>query len=123
MQFSNAVYCFPLAEQLGISPNYLQSSPNLAQALTYLVHFGYPNKTQYEQSEVSGPLANRLGKYLITEDEGERVLQIVEMIDSSPSPTYREILIKACKAGLYSEFRRLGYGVKMLLEEHYAENK
>lgn len=60
-----------------------------------------------------------LEKLLVCQDEGEKVKTIVSMIDSAPGKlSYRSILLKACDNGLYGEFRRLGSGIKYLLDEH-----
>lgn len=122
VKFLNPKWDTALAKELGIKPNYIRDVKNLDKALLYLVHVGYPDKYQYDFDSVIGPLKVNLQKLLRDDDEGSRVLQIVEMIDNSPAPTYREILIKACKAGLYGEFRRLGSGVKYLLDERRMED-
>lgn len=121
LKFQNPIWSSSLAAELGIAENYMMPGHNLNEALTYLIHFGFENKHQYDIECVQGTLLPKLQKLIVDEDEGERVLRIIDMIDSSPSPTYREILIKCCKAGLYGEFRRLGAGVKFLLEERQYE--
>lgn len=117
IKFQNPKYDTGLATDLGIARNYIRDVKNFDKALLYLVHVGYPDKYQYDIDDVTGPLKITLQKLLLDEDEGSRVLRIVEMIDNSPAPTYREILVKACKAGLYGEFRRLGVGVGYLIRE------
>lgn len=121
LKFQNPRWHTALAQELGVKPNYIEKCTNLDSALLYLVHEGYPDKYQYDIEAVQGSLKVNLQKLLLDDDEGSRVLRIVEMIDNSPAPTYREILIKACKAGLYGEFRRLGSGVKFLLDERKYE--
>lgn len=121
VKFQNPRWNTALAQELGIKPNYLESCSNLDSALLYLVHEGYPQKYQYDIEQVEGPLKITLQKLLLDDDEGSRVLRIVEMVDNSPAPTYKEILVKCCKAGLYGEFRRLGAGVKYLIDERLAE--
>jgi len=111
-----------VAEELGIKPNYLERCRDRDRALLYLVHEGYPNKYQYDVADVVGTLKPNLEKLLADDDEGQRVVAIVNMIDQSPGRVgYREILLKACNAGLYGEFRRLGSGVKWLIDEHNEE--
>lgn len=108
-----------VAEELGIKPNYLDRCRDRDAALLYLVHEGYPNKYQYDVADCIGSLTVNLQKLLVDDDEGQRVVTIVNMIDQSPGRVrYREILLKACNAGLYGEFRRLGSGVKWLIDEH-----
>ena len=119
LRFLNPRWLDSVAEELGIKSNYLEKCRDRDSALLYLVHEGYPNKYQYDVSNVFGPLAVNLQKLLVDDDEGQRVVTIVNMIDQSPGRVkYREILLKACNAGLYGEFRRLGSGVKWLIEEH-----
>ena len=60
-----------------------------------------------------------LQKYLVDEDEGSRVLKILDLIDSMPKPcSYRQLLVAVCNNGFYGDFRRMGSGVKTLLDEH-----
>ena len=111
----------PLAEELGITPNYLQPCRDSKSALLYMIHDGYPNKYQYDLELVYGPLRFELSKLLVSEDEGSRVLKILDIIDSMPVPcSYRKLLIAVCNNGLYGDFRRMGSGAKILLEEHNA---
>ncbi len=110
-----------VAAELGIKPNYLEPCRNRDSALLYMIHDGYPDRFQYDVSDVSGPLALNLAKLLVDDDEGQRVKTIIQLIDDTPGMvSYRDILLKACDSGLYGEFRRLGSGVKWLIEEHNA---
>lgn len=122
LRFPQPKWSTALAKELGIKANYIRKCDNFDGALTYLVHEGYPNKHQYEFEKVFGSLAPALGKLLVDDDEGMRVMEIVRMIDDSPGRVgYRELLVKACNNGLYGEFRRLGTGIKWLIDEHNAE--
>lgn len=113
----------PLAEELGIKPNYLQVCRDSKSALLYMIHDGYPNKYQYDLESVYGSLRFELAKLLVSEDEGSRVLKILDLIDSMPVPcTYRQLLVAVCNNGLYGDFRRMGSGAKTLLEEHNASD-
>lgn len=119
----NPRYRNSLANELGVAPNYLECCRDLKKALLYLVHDGYENKHQYDVTEVFGPLRQSLETALVCDNECERVIELVHIIDQSPGVcTYREILLKACKADLWSVFRKLGPGIKYLIEEHNAEN-
>lgn len=122
LKFAQAKWSTALEKELDIKGNYIRKCDNLDGALLYLVHEQYPEKHQYPFEQVKGPLAPALGKLLVDDDEGMRVLEIVHMIDQSPGRvTFREVLIKACNTGLYGEFRRLGTGVKWLIDEHNEE--
>lgn len=121
LKFPNPVYYKALAKKLGITENYIRECANFDEACKYLVHATKKSvdKYQYDSSELFGSLVGQVKKLLADEDEGARVLEIVKTIDSTPGrASYRDILIWACKNGLYGEFRRLGTGVKFLLDEH-----
>lgn len=112
-------YREPLAEELGLKPNYLEPCRDSKGAMLYLIHDGYPTKYQYDLEEVFGPLKYELAKLLVNEDEGSRVLKILDLLDSMPVPcTYRKFLIAICENGMYGDFRRMGSGIKTLLDEH-----
>lgn len=122
IKFPNAVWNEPLAKELGIQTNYLEKVLNLDAALTYLVHDGYEDKYQYDISDVFGPLQTRLASLLKDTDESTRALNIYDIIRSSPGiVTYTEVFEKACKAGLYGDFRRMGSGVMYLIKDHNQE--
>ena len=115
----NPRYRNSLAEEFGIKPNYLEVCRSRDSALLYLVHDGYPDKYQYDIDDVFGSLVSNLEKLLLCEDEESRVMAIVDMIDKSPTRlTYRDILKKVCENKLYGDFRRMGSGVRYLLDEH-----
>lgn len=122
LKFPNAVWNESLAKELGIAPNYLEKCKALDAALLYLVHYGYDEKFQYDLQQVFGPLQTRLVFLLKDTDESTRALNIYDLIRNSPGiVSYTEIFEKACKAGLYGDFRRMGSGVMYLIKEHNAE--
>lgn len=109
----------PLAQELGIKPNYLQVCRDSKSAMLYMLHDGYPNKYQYEIESVYGSLKIEVQKLLVSEDEGSRVLKVLDLLDTMPVPcTYRKFLVAVCENQLYGEFRRMGSFVKYLIEEH-----
>ena len=122
VKFPNAVWNEALAKELGITPNYLEKARSLDSALLYLVHFGYEDKYQYDIQEVFGTLQTRLASLLADTDESTRALTIYDLIRNAPGVvTYTEIFEKACKAGLYGDFRRMGTGVMYLINDHNYE--
>ena len=122
VKFPNAVWNEALAKELGITSNYLEKARSLDSALLYLVHFGYEDKYQYDLQEVFGSLQTRLASLLADTDESTRALTIYDLIRNAPGVvTYTEIFEKACKAGLYGDFRRMGTGVMYLINDHNAE--
>ena len=122
IKFPNAVWNEALAKELGITSNYLEKAKSLDSALLYLVHFGYEEKYQYDLQQVFGCLQTRLSSLLNDTDESTRALTIYDLIrNASGVVTYTEIFEKACKAGLYGDFRRMGTGVMYLIKDHNYE--
>lgn len=119
LKFPNDRWRNAMATELGVAPNYINACVSLDGALRYLIHNGYPEKFQYALTDVFGPLAGELEKVVADKTEDERVLELVETITSKPGAiTYTAMLIEACKDGRYGDFRRLGNGVKWLIDEH-----
>lgn len=122
IRFGNARSLSAIAKELGITENYIEPCSSLDSALLYLVHYNSDDKYQYEIDDVQGPLKARLEALLADEeDEGQMVLQIVYMIDSKRHCSFRDILVESCKAGLWSQWRKLGSSVKFLIDEHNLE--
>lgn len=121
LTFPNDRWRNAMATELGITTNYLQKCTSKDGALLYLMHKGHPEKHQYEYEAVEGPLAKDLAKLLDETTEDERVLEIACWITDAPGKvTYTETLIRACKEKKYGDLRRLGSGVKWLIDEHNA---
>lgn len=122
LKFTQARYNTALAKELGLKENYLEPCANFDAACLYLVHANAEEKHQYEPTELFGSLVSTVVKLLSDDDEGTRVLEIVKTIDRSPGRAkYRDVLVWACQNGYYGEFRRLGSGVKYLIDEHNEE--
>lgn len=122
LKFPQARYNTAVAKELGIKENYMEPCANFDAACLYLVHANAEDKHQYDPSALFGTLVSAVNKLLLDDDEGTRVLEIVKTIDAAPGVmSYHDILIWACKNGLYGEFRRLGSGVGWLLREHNNE--
>lgn len=122
LKFPNARYPSAVAEELGIPEqehHLFTVCPDLDNELRYFVHADNPDKYQYDASSVVGNLAFQFNKVIDNRNEGERVLCILDLLDSLPRPTsYRAFLVACCKNNLYGEFRRLGIGATKLLDEH-----
>lgn len=118
VSFKNARYLNGFADEVGIAPNYIEVKNDLDKALLYCIHFGNKDKFQYDVNNAEGELKKRLIAIISKSDEAEQVKQIIDLLYSLPKPvTYTQLLLACCDAGLYSAFRRLGYGIKMLLDE------
>lgn len=122
VRFKNAVWNTAIAKELGITPNYLEACKDVDASLLYLVHFGNEEKAQYNYEEVFGPLRLKLATLLSDTDEGTRILNIVDIVESSPGPiSCSELLKKAVAAGLYADLRRMGHLATCLVREHNYE--
>lgn len=123
LRFGNAVWNTALAKELGILNNYLQKCGSVDGALLYLVHFGYENtKAQYDVSEVFGPMQSNLITLLTSEDEGERALSLVDIINNHEGRlSYTTLIRKAVEAGLYADLRRMGQFAIGMMHEHNHE--
>ena len=109
----------PLAKELGIEPNYLEPCRDTNATFRYFLHDGYPEKAQYDLESGYGTLVPEVRKLIINGDESSRVLQILDLLDSMSKPcTYRKFLVAVCENGMYGDFRRMGSGIKTLLDEH-----
>ena len=82
LRFKNAVWNTAIAKELSITPNYLEACKDVDAALVYLVHYGNPEKFQYEYEAVFGPLKLKLATLLADTDEGTRILNIVDIVES-----------------------------------------
>lgn len=122
LKFPQARYNTAVAKELGIKENYMEACANFDAACLYLVHANAEDKHQYDPAALFGTLVSHVNKLLLDDDEGVRVLEIVKTIDAMPGrASYRDTLVWACKNGLYGEFRRLGSGIKWLIDEHNEE--
>lgn len=122
VRFKNAVWNTAIAKELGITPNYLEACKDVDASLLYFVHFGNEEKAQYNYEEVFGPLRLKLATLLSDTDEGTRILNIVDIVESSPGPiSCSELLKKAVAAGLYADLRRMGHLATCLVREHNYE--
>lgn len=108
LEFNNARWSSSLAEELGITPNYIQNCKNFEKALDYLIHFNDDTKYQYDINEVKGSLKKQLIKQMnsFNKDENEIVKEIIEMINNSDLIDISTFVKVMCDLGYYSYFRR-----------------
>ena len=117
--FPNPRYLSSVAEDLGIPENYIERCLKLNSALRYLIHADNPDKYQYPLEAVGGSLKSKLEKLLVDVSEEAQILSLIQFLDDTPAKvSYRDLLVYACQNGYYSSFRRLGYGMKLLLDDH-----
>ena len=121
VRFNNQRWNTALAEELGITQNYIMQPDSFDRALAYLVHHFEPEKYQYPIEEVSGPLKFRLIQVINHDNktESERVLEILEIIDNSDSDIQFSVFCKyMAKMGYWSDFRRSASLFMRYIDEH-----
>lgn len=119
VQFSIPRWSSALAKELSIPQNYIQQCRSLEGSLKYLVHADHSDKTQYDTSEVDGPLRTVLEKCLSKLTEDERIQQIIDIIwGIDAKVTFTELSRLLCSKGLYADFRRSAYIMSQILAEH-----
>ncbi len=118
LKFTQARWSTALADDLGIKPNYLEQCRNFDTAALYLVHDGLYDKFQYDYKTLEGPLVPAVMKLLAASDEGTRVTEIIKLIDSMGFIDYRDLVLAACQNGMYSDLRRMGSILHMIVNRH-----
>lgn len=118
IKFCQARWNSSIAEELGITPNYMQKTGSWDNSARYLLHDGVDEKYQYDKSELEGPLAPAVVKILENDIEDVRVKNLLSLIDGAGFLSMTALIYLACDNGLYGELRRLGYMVRDVLAEH-----
>lgn len=124
IRFKNAKWNTALAEELGITPNYLEESRSLKRSLLYLIHYYEPEKHQYLIDCVQGPLKKTLQSYITNEGktEGEKVLEIFEEIDNMHDFIDFRLFVKhIAKMGYWDTLRRSSSIILRYLDLHNQE--
>lgn len=124
IRFKNAKWNTALAEELGITPNYIEESRSLKRSLLYLIHYYEPEKHQYLIDCVHGPLKKTLQSYITNEGktEGEKVLEIFEEIDNMRDFIDFRLFVKhIAKMGYWDTLRRSSSIILRYLDLHNQE--
>lgn len=120
LKFKNARYVQGVADELGITPNYLRKANDEKNCVGYLIHWNTPEKYQYEASECFGTLTPILDKILLQdEDEGFRITRFLDALDDIYGPiSFSSAVRLSCSLGLYSDVRRGGALLANCIKEH-----
>ena len=124
LRFKNARWNSALAEDLGITPNYIEESQSFKRSLFYLIHFYEPEKYQYSIDCVQGSLKKRLKEFINNEDktESEKVLEIFEEIDNFDDFIEYKVFVKhIAKIGYWDVLRRSSSIILRYLDLHNQE--
>ncbi len=121
LSFKNAKWNTALADELGITANYIEESRSLKRSLLYLIHYYDENKFQYPVDRVFGSLKRRLETYINGEGktESEKVIEIFEEIDSIDNYIDYTIFVKhIAKIGYWDVLRRSSFLILRYLDDH-----
>lgn len=118
--FKNAKFRYALAEELHITPNYVNKiKKDKKAACLYSIHYNDQDKYQYPLEEVYAgrDIVRQYMQGLVS--ESEKVLKIIEYLDSHDCYVHmRPIVIWSCENGYYDALRRGGRIVEKLIKEH-----
>jgi hypothetical protein len=116
----NQKWSSALSEDLKITENYIQKVKNLDRALEYLIHLNDEDKHQYSIDDVCGTLKLRLAANMNASDktEGEKVLELIQVIEESNRVTVTDIAKHSAKSGCWDVFRRSGGIFIRIIDEH-----
>lgn len=110
-----------IAEDLGITPNYIERCRSFSNALEYLIHYCDDTKYQYDIEEVQGNLKSELKKILNNDgkDENIKAFELIEYIENYDGPLYLGDFYKyACEKGVYDVARRSAVIMNKIIEIH-----
>jgi hypothetical protein len=120
LRFKNQQWNSAIAKDLEITPNYIEKCKNFDNALQYLIHYNDSDKFQYSLDEVKGILKSRLKEKIniSSKTEGEKVMDLIDYIESSDKKLSVKDLAKYCaENGYWAEFRRSATIFLKILEE------
>lgn len=126
LRLGNACTISALSKRVGVAENMIEPiKKSFNGALKYLIHYGYDNKFQYEQSEVksnSDKLKQRFEDLVSKEiPEVDKVISIQDYIDSFNGPLTLSILGRYVqKINKWDAFRRNMSFFIRLVDEHNA---
>lgn len=118
LKFPQARWNSALAEELGIGMNYMEKTGSWEGSATYLLHEGCDDKHQYDVTELEGPLVPAVMRLLQNDDENIRVMKILDLMNTGFPLTLTQFTRMCCEAGLYADWRRMGYQGVRMLDEH-----
>lgn len=118
---TNAKWNTALAEELGITENYIEKCRSMDNALEYLIHYNDDTKEQYDIEEVQGNLKDKLKRILLNDgkDENMKALELIDYIDNYDGPIDEvEFFKHACEVGMYDVARRSAYILMRIIDKH-----
>lgn len=121
VKFPNYRWRYALADELKITPNYLEKCRNMENALEYLIHFKDLDKFQYEFENVKGILKNKLKKYIENngKDENDKVIDLLNYIfEYNGFLSVSNFSLYCASVGKWDVFRRSAVIFIKCIDEH-----
>ena len=122
VMFNNYRYLNAISDEFGIPPNYIEKVRNLDAILQYLIHLNDKSKYQYDLKDVIGSAdaITKLNKAYKNNglEEENKVLDLIQYIDSNEYITYSRFVKYACSIGRFDIVRRSQYLFIRIIDEH-----
>lgn len=121
ISFPNAKWNTAIADELGITTNYIEKCRSLENALEYLIHYNDDTKHQYDIEEVQGNLKSKLRQVILNDgkDENVKAYELIDYIDNFNGPIDEVEFFKyACEIGMYDVARRSSYILLRIIDKH-----
>lgn len=121
VSFANAKWNTAIADELGITLNYIEKCRDMDKALEYLIHYNDDTKHQYDIEEVRGNLKSKLKKILLNDgkDENIKAFELIDYIENYDGPLDEADFFKyACEVGMYDVARRSAYILLRIIDKH-----
>lgn len=119
--FPNAKWNTAIADELGITSNYIEKCRDMDKALEYLIHFNDDTKHQYNFEEVKGNLKTKLKQVILNDDkdENQKAFELFDYIENFDGYLDEMSFFKyACEIGMYDVARRSSYIMIRLIDKH-----
>ena len=119
--FPNAKWKTAIADELGITLNYIEKCRSLDNALEYLIHYNDDTKHQYDIEEVQGSLKSQLKKIILNDgkDENVKAYELITYIENYDGPIDEGDFFKySCEVGMYDVARRSAYILLRIIDKH-----
>lgn len=107
VQFDNPRYVSGVAKEFEIEERFIEVTQSFSGSKKYLLHWGNPEKYQYDTSDLVGVLAPKLIKQLTELTEESQIQMLVDFIDNTHTLTnMRNVYNFAIKNGCFATYRR-----------------
>lgn len=121
LKFNNPKWNTALADELGITLNYIEEPRSFKKSLEYLIHYNEPEKYQYSIDEVQGQMKDMLLKFIQNDgkDENQKSSELFDYIHNYEGILEIGTFGRYCQSvGMWDVFRRATLIFLKYIEEH-----